>query len=108
MEDFRLNMLEDVAKIRKLQTSLSRYKVADLCGIGCEGLDIVRGFISSIGNLEELSVINYEPNASAIWPAIFQHANSLRSLSIHTPPQSYRALVWTPTTTREAIERLPI
>ncbi|KAK5656896.1 hypothetical protein OQA88_4447 [Cercophora sp. LCS_1] len=106
MQDLRLSVPEGVAKIQKFQTSLSRHKVPDLCGIGCEDLDIVRSFISSIGNLEELSVINYEPDASAIWPAIFQHASFLRSLAIHTPPQSSRSLVWTPTTTREAIERL--
>lgn len=106
MEDLRLNMPESVANIRKLQTSLSRHSLPDLCAIGCEDLDIVRGFISSIDKLEELSVINYEPDASAIWPSIFQHGNSLRSLAIHTPPQR-PTLVWTPTTTSEAIEALP-
>lgn len=106
MEDFRLNMPESVAKIRKLQTSLSRYRVPDLCALGCADLAIVRGFISSIENLEELHVINYELDASAIWPAIFQHAQSLRSLAIHSPPM-IRSLVWTPTTTSQVIQGLP-
>ena len=106
MEDLRLNMPESVAKIRKLQTSLSRYRVPDLCALGCADLAIVRGFISSIGSLQELHVINYEPDASAIWSAIFQHAKSLRSLAIHSPPM-IRSLVWTPTTTSQVIQGLP-
>ena len=66
MEDFRLNMPSSVANIKKLELSFSRYRVFDLCAVGCTDLAIVRNFISSIENLEDLSVINYEPDASVI------------------------------------------
>jgi hypothetical protein len=36
-----LLMPESAAKITKLRTSLSRYKLPDLCGVDCKDLDIV-------------------------------------------------------------------
>jgi len=66
MEDFRLNMPSSVANIKKLELSFSRYRVFEICAVGCTDLAIVRNFISSIENLEDLSVINYEPDASVI------------------------------------------
>ncbi|KAK3391293.1 hypothetical protein B0H63DRAFT_467683 [Podospora didyma] len=107
MEDFRHNLPSSVAKIKRLQLSLSRYRVFDLCAVGCADLAIVRNFILSIENLEELSVINYEQDLSAIWPAIFQQAKSLRGLAIHSPPGIRAGGVWTAATTRGVIQGLP-
>ncbi|KAK1750052.1 hypothetical protein QBC47DRAFT_394529 [Echria macrotheca] len=106
MQDFLRDQPENVAKIKKLQTSYSRGEVTYQCPIGCKDPAVLRDFISSIDRLEELSIINYEAEASALWPAIFKHAASLKSLSIHTPPQHHSHL-WTPATTAEAVKQLP-
>ncbi|KAK0712080.1 hypothetical protein B0H67DRAFT_555945 [Lasiosphaeris hirsuta] len=106
MQELQRNRPDHVAKIRKLQTSLSRYVVTYQCPIPCKDLDIVRNFITSIDAVEELSVLNYERDGSGLWPAVFHHAKSLRSLAIHTPPQD-RSHVWTPTTIAAVASELP-
>ncbi|KAK3344499.1 hypothetical protein B0T25DRAFT_585269 [Lasiosphaeria hispida] len=97
MQDLQRNNSDQVAKIKKLQTSLSRHEVTYQCPVPCRDLDIVYNFITSINALEELSVLNYERDVSGFWPTVFHHANSLHSLAIHTPPQNY-SHIWTPAT----------
>ncbi len=41
-------------------------------------------------------MVNYEADTAALWQAIFHHAESLSSLTIHTPPQQ-KLDTWTPT-----------
>lgn len=106
MQDLQRNQPENVAKIKKLQTSFSRYKVTYLCPVACRDLSIIGNFIEAIDALEELSVLNYEHDASALWPAISRHADSLSSLAIHTPPQG-QSHVWTPATIKDAADGLP-
>ena len=98
--------LENVRKIKKLQTSFSKGKVTWQCSIGCNDLNVVRNFIEAIDALEELSVLNYEADTSVLWGAIFHHAKSLRSLAIHTPPQ-WQFDTWTPSTVKQIHDRLP-
>ncbi|KAK4441938.1 hypothetical protein QBC34DRAFT_419485 [Podospora aff. communis PSN243] len=106
MQDLQRDHASSVAKIKKLQTSFSQREVTYQCPLPCEDLGIVHDFITSIDALEELSVLHYEPDGSALWPAIYHHAASLRSLGIHTPPLDH-SKVWTAETLAAVGERLP-
>jgi hypothetical protein len=97
---------ENVHNIKSLQTSFSKNHVTWQCPVGCKDLKIVANFIESINALEELSVLNYEKDTSILWPAIFHHWKSLKSLAIHTPPQM-RPDVWTVSIVTEVADRLP-
>lgn len=106
MKDFVRDNLEQVRKITKLQTTLSSRELVYQCPLPCGDLGIVHNFITSIDALEELSVLNYEPDGAALWPAILHHAQSLNSLAIHTPPQE-SSETWTPETVATAASGLP-
>ncbi|KAK0613546.1 hypothetical protein B0T14DRAFT_526465 [Immersiella caudata] len=106
MQDLQRDHASSVAKIKKLQTSFSQREVTYQCPLPCEDLRIVHDFITSIDALEELSVLNYEPDGSALWPAIYHHASSLRSLGVHTPPLDHSE-VWTADTVAAVGERFP-
>ncbi|KAM7193668.1 hypothetical protein V8F20_008305 [Naviculisporaceae sp. PSN 640] len=97
MQDLLRDKADQVRKITKFQTSFN--------------LGIVHRFITSIDKLEDLSVLNYKFDGSALWPAVFHHAKSLRSLAIHTPPHVYifefKYKTWTPSTVRALASRLP-
>jgi hypothetical protein len=52
---------------------------------------IIRDFILSIVALETLKITNVESKFDILWPGIVKHRDSLRTLSIHTRPDtSYR------------------
>lgn len=106
MQDLQRDQPSDVAKIKKLLTSFSQYEVTFLCHLPCEDLSIVHDFITSIDALEELSILNYERDGSVLWPAIYHHATSLRSLVIHTPPWEH-SNVWEAGRVAAVGERLP-
>ncbi|KAK4208743.1 hypothetical protein QBC37DRAFT_405017 [Rhypophila decipiens] len=86
MQELLRDQAEQVRKVTKFQTSFSQTHHFMLCDLPCKDLTTMHTFITSISALQELSVLSYEPDGSALWPAIFHHASSLRSLSIHTPP----------------------
>ena len=45
----------------------------------------VGNFFISFTGLEELYIKNYETDIDFLWPAIMQHRETLRLLSVHTP-----------------------
>ena len=95
MQSLRRDDLDNVRKIKSLQTSYSTAHVTWQCPVGCSDLNIVKDFIESIDSLERLLVLNYEADASSLWAAIFHHAKSLSNLAVHGPPQK-QLEVWTP------------
>lgn len=106
MQELVRDKLDQVKKITKFQTALSSSEIVYQCPLPCKDLSIVHNFVKSIDALEELSILNYEPDASAIWPAILYHDKSLRSLAIHTPPQE-SSETWTPETVSALASGLP-
>ncbi len=97
MQSLRREQPSSVAAIKKLQLSFASAEVTYQCPLPTKDLRIVHDFVAAIDSLEELSVLHYERDGSNLWPAVFHHAKSLRSLSIHTPPQDH-SCVWTPET----------
>lgn len=107
MQTLQQSQPDNVAKIKKLQLSISRYCVSCLCNVPCKDLAIIRNFIISISALEELLVLNYESDWSELWPAVFRHAESLTSLVIHTPPHDLSSSIWTPEVLVNVAKDLP-
>jgi len=101
----------DVANIKSLQLSFSRYKISSLCTISCKDLTVAQNFITSISALEALSVLNYEQDGSILWPVVFHHAHSLRRLAIHTPPHPFSDKIsssfWNVQSLTDVATRLP-
>lgn len=94
MQELQRDKPDQVRKIKTLQTSLAKGIVTWQCHVGCGDLSTVENFIKSIEALEELSILNFESDATILWSAIFHHGNSLKKLAIHTPPQQ-QARLWT-------------
>ncbi|KAK4465027.1 hypothetical protein QBC42DRAFT_249059 [Cladorrhinum samala] len=108
MQDLLRDRPDQVRKITRFQTTFSSRRVIYECELPCEDLGTVYNFIKSIDALEELAVRNYEPDVSSLWQAIFHHAKSLRSLSIHTPPQVDEGFqTWTPASVAALNSELP-
>lgn len=53
-------------------------------------------------------MLYYEPDDGSdhFWPVVFHYAKSLRSLSVHTPPQYDGSRVWTPATAGRVVAEL--
>lgn len=108
MQNLLCDKPDQVRKITKFQTSLSARELPYQCALHCEDLKTVDKFMTTIDNLEGVSVLNFEPDGSSLWPAIFHHGKSLQSLAIHTPPQTYdHARTWTPATVKDLTSGLP-
>ncbi|KAM7219416.1 hypothetical protein V8F06_005150 [Rhypophila decipiens] len=108
MQELLRDQAEQVRKVIKFQTSFSQTQHFMLCDLPCKDLTTMHTFITSISALQELSVLSYEPDGSALWPAILHHASSLRSLSIHTPPLVLRdPQTWTADTISTLASNLP-
>lgn len=108
MQSLLLEQPSQVAAIKKLQLSFASANVTDQCPLSSPDLDVVRNFITAIDALDELSVLYYEPDDGSdhFWPVVFHHAKSLRSLSVHTPPQHDGSRVWTPATAGRVVAEL--
>lgn len=98
---------ENVRKIKKLQMTYSKDRVSYECQIGCGDLSIVANFIEAIDSLEELSIYNLERDASAISQAIWKHADSLKSLAIHSPPYRHNH-VWVASSVKDVADELQL
>ncbi|KAM7213548.1 hypothetical protein V8F06_011045, partial [Rhypophila decipiens] len=108
MQELLRDQAKQVRKFTKFQTSFSQTHHFMLCDLPCKDLTTMHTFITSISALQELSVLSYEPDGSALWPAILHHASSLRSLSIHTPPLVLRdPHTWTADTISTLASNLP-
>lgn len=95
MKQLQVEVPHHVRQIKTLQLSFSTEPVTYMCPIGCGDIRTATNFIASIDSLESLSVLSYEADSSELWAAIRKHAGSLKSLSIHTPPQMWSD-TWTP------------
>ena len=96
MKWLQMEDAENLRRVKKLQTSISTRRIDGLCRLGCDNLNIAINFIRAIDALEELSILNYEEDPSGgLWQAILHHAKSLKSLGIHSPPQTFHN-VWNP------------
>jgi hypothetical protein len=102
---------EAVAAITSLQTSfatsLKKYEHCWPCAAPAKDGSALASFISSISALQSLSIHNYENDIDILWRSIFGHADSLRNLGIHTPPQRETVKIWTLDVVGEVRERLP-
>jgi hypothetical protein len=98
---------ETVRSLTSLQTAFSREKITYMCLKGSRDLTTVAAFIGAIDALEELRIVNHEPDVHILWPGIYAYAQSLQTLAIHTPPGAGQHAVWTAAAVREAAERLP-
>ncbi|VUC25956.1 unnamed protein product [Clonostachys rosea] len=88
--------LEHVRKIKSLQTTYAKGALYG-CLYGCGGdLSIVNNFINAIDSLDELSINNYEKDVSILWPMIYRHSESLKSLALHSTPEYYDFITVTP------------
>lgn len=106
MQSLQRDDLENVRKIKSLQTSYSSRYVPWQCPVSCSDLNMVKDFIQSVDSLEKLSVLNYEPDVSALWAAVFHHAKSLSHLEIHGPPQM-QLDIWTASAIQKVGNDLP-
>ncbi|CAH0042947.1 unnamed protein product [Clonostachys rhizophaga] len=98
---------EQVQKIKSLQTTYAKDALYG-CLYGCGGdLSIANNFISAIDSLDKLSINNFEKDVSMLWPVIYRHAQSLKSLSLHSTPEYYNFITVTPAIARRIVAGFP-
>ncbi|CAG9983568.1 unnamed protein product [Clonostachys byssicola] len=98
---------EQVRKIKSLQTTYAKDALYG-CLYACGGdLSIANNFIAAIDSLDELSISNYEKDVSILWPAIYRHAETLKSLSLHSTPEYYDFITVTPAIARRIVAGFP-
>lgn len=99
--------LEQVRKIKSLQTTYAKDALYG-CLYACGGdLSIANNFIGAIDSLDELSINNFEKDVSVLWPVIYRHAESLKSLSLHSTSEYYEFITVTPAIARRIVAGFP-
>ncbi|CAG9945677.1 unnamed protein product [Clonostachys rosea f. rosea IK726] len=99
--------LDQVRRIKSLQTTYAKDALYG-CLYACGGdLGIANNFIGAIDSLDELSINNYEKDVSILWPVIYRHAESLKSLKLHSTPEYYDFITVTPAIARRVVAGFP-